>query len=303
MDLTPPAATFDAVRWGVAAGLVALAARRQVAAPALAAGATVALVAADRVPGEVAVMLLLLAAADVGRSLGRLGVETHVELAVVGGLVLAASSERWELLVAAGPVVIGAALTDADGRHRSWRAGPVTAAAAAGGAYATLPDTEEAAVVLGALVATAVLVVADRRVGLGPATSLAGLLVWVAAVGGRGRDGAVVGAVAALGVVVVEPVVHAVARTQHPARTVVAPGLRPVLVLAQVGLALYAGRVAGLESGAGDAVARAALVVVPAGILVAVLTTRAQEPAEQDDAGHGQAGSEGDGHGEGGVEV
>jgi hypothetical protein len=287
VDLTPPAETFDAVRWGVAAGIVALVARREVAGPALAAGGVVALVAADRMPGEVAVVLLVLAATDAARSLGLVRLELHVEAAVVTGLVLAASAERWELIVAAAPVALGAALTDVDRRHRWWRAGPVTTAAAAGGAYATLPDTEEAAVVLGAFVAAAVVVATSRRAALGPCASLAGLLVWVAAVGGRGRDGAFVGAVAAVGIVAVEPVVHAVARTQAQVRvrvrTVVVPALVPVLVAGQVGLALYAARVAGLESGAEDAVRLAALAVVPAGIAVAALTTRAEEAGGEHD--------------------
>ncbi|MGH9057636.1 MAG: hypothetical protein ACRDYY_17515 [Acidimicrobiales bacterium] len=93
------------------------------------------------------------------------------------------------------------------------RRGPVTLpllVLAVAGIYVTAPDTEQTLVLLGAAVGVCA-VGWWLSSGLGPAwaPAVAGLVVWATAVDGRGRHAAIVGGLACLGVLVVEPAVRA----------------------------------------------------------------------------------------------
>jgi hypothetical protein len=108
---------------------------------------------------------------------------------------------------------------------------PVLYAITAAGVFAAVPDTEQAAVLLG-------------PAGAGAAVAL---LVWVAAVGGRGREPSIVGAVACLGLLATLPVGGW--RARRTGRTGAVPQHVAVLVVG-VHLAVVAGasRVAGTSS-------------------------------------------------------
>jgi hypothetical protein len=86
-------------------------------------------------------------------------------------------------------------------------AGPLVLLITAAGIYACAPDTEHAAVVLGAIAPIALLgwPLGIARVGGGGASAFVGLVVWLAGTDAAARAGAVVGAVACLGVLVLLP--------------------------------------------------------------------------------------------------
>ncbi len=169
-------------------------------------------------------------------------------------------------------IVLGAALaSDLDRRWRDIGAGPVLMAISVLGVYATVPDTEQALVLLGASLPLALpgLIGSPSSLSsLGPAGAFGavGLLAWVVGVGGAARTSAIVGGLACLGLFVVEPVAHA--STREPAR-VLADLHRgrlhelAILSAAQLVLVYVCSRVAGLrETAAGAAwIAGAALVL------------------------------------------
>ena len=117
----------------------------------------------------------------------------------------------------AAALVAGALLTDFDRRRRDGLALPLWAVTVAG-VWATVPDVEAAVVVLGAGPPPALLgwpgpLARGGLVTLGLAGSLAsaGLLVWVVATDGAARPGSMVGGLACLGVLAVEPVARRLA--------------------------------------------------------------------------------------------
>ena len=121
--------------------------------------------------------------------------------------------------------------------HRPPRAGPPPVRSSVGGVYATVPDTEQALVLLGVAAPVALLGWPLRRAVLGPAGSPAAVavLAWSAAVGGVGRPSSIVGAVGCLGLFVVGPLSRRSVRTSAP-----------VVVAAHALLVLVSARVAGL---------------------------------------------------------
>jgi hypothetical protein len=122
------------------------------------------------------------------------------------------------------------------------------------GAYATVPDTEQARVLVGALLPVAVISTVWRRVPdpSGPATVVA-LLAWVALVGGIGRPASVVGALGCLGVLALGPL----AGRCGPIR----------LGAVHIGVVVIASRVAGLRQSAWTALA----IVVPTMVVAALV--------------------------------
>jgi hypothetical protein len=144
---------------------------------------------------------------------------------------------------------------------------PVLYAITAAGVFAAVPDTEQAAVLLGASVPLGLAGWPLGHVRLGPAGAGAAvaLLVWVAAVGGRGREPSIVGAVACLGLLVTLPAGRwrarrtgrggAVGRTHHVVVLVVGVHLAVVAV---------ASRVAGIASDLEVAAPVAAVAVLAA---------------------------------------
>ena len=147
--------------------------------------------------------------------------------------------ERWVRVLVFATIVAGSELV-ADFDHRAARlgVGPVLFAISVGGVYATVPDTEQALVLLGVAAPVALLGWPLRGAGLGRAGSAAAVavLAWSAAVGGVGRPSSIVGAVGCLGLFVVGPLIPRLARLSLP-----------VLVAAHGLLVLVSARVAGLR--------------------------------------------------------
>jgi hypothetical protein len=123
------------------------------------------------------------------------------------------------------------------------------------GVYATVPDTEQARAVVGALlpVAAAAFVSSRSHESLGPSVSAA-LLAWVALVGGVGSPGSVVGAIGCLGVLALGPLTIRVSAVR--------------LVVVHVVVVAVASRVAGLRQSAWTAAAILVPVVVVAAIVL-----------------------------------
>jgi len=169
----------------------------------------------------------------------RLGVE--VPGAAIVAAALPDGSPFWARAALVG-VVLLAALAVPGHDVRSPRLVPVLLAIGAVGVYACVPDTEAPIVLLGAtLVASAIVLEPRLRPSLGfPA--VVGIVAWVAAFGGLGRPGAIVGGLACLGVLLL-PVPRArCGRAGEVAAVVV-----------QLGLVAYEARVAGFEHSAGRA--------------------------------------------------
>jgi hypothetical protein len=124
------------------------------------------------------------------------------------------------------------------------------------GVYATVPDTEQARSLVGAVLPVAAAALMSRRSPepVGPNVSVA-LVAWVGLVGGIGRPGSVVGAIGCLGVLAL----GSLSQRSTPIRLLVVHGV--VVVLAS--------RVAGLRQSAWTALAIAVPVMVIAGFALA----------------------------------
>jgi hypothetical protein len=178
----------------------------------------------------------------------------------------------------AAALVAGALLADFDRRRHDGLALPLWAVTVAG-VWATVPDVEAAVVVLGAALPPALLgwpspLARGGVVALGPAGALAGagLLVWVVATDGAGRPGSMVGGLACLGVLAVEPVARRLAgRGPHD------PGGRPLpplpLATAHLALVAVAARVVGRRETVAEALPLAVAALAVA-LLLAVAALR-----------------------------
>ena len=137
-----------------------------------------------------------------------------------------------------------------------------------GAVYSTVPDTEAARVVLGAAIPVACLGLPFlyARFGTGGAAASVCVLGWVIGQDGLGRPGAVVGAVATIGLFALEPLVRSLrdrARGRPSRREI------PIVpaVTVHLGCALAAARWAGLAHGADEAALRLA-VILPFALLL-----------------------------------
>jgi hypothetical protein len=202
--------------------------------------------------------------------------------AVAAGLAAAASPgpppDRWGWALVASLLVPGGwLLADLDARWRRRGLGPVLLAGSVAGIYATVPDTEQALVALGAAVPLALLAWPWPLIWLGPvgAYLATGVLLWVVASGGAARGSAVVGGVACLGLFVVEPL----ARLLDPTRRSVLEHLPDggvgvaLASLPHLALVAVAARVAGLQPTVTRAIV-VALAELAAAVLLALALTR-----------------------------
>jgi hypothetical protein len=132
------------------------------------------------------------------------------------------------------------------------------------GLFYTLPDPEEAAVLLGVAAALSLLAAPPIRAWYGPAGSwvVAGAFVWTVAAGGYGRASAIIGGIGCLGAFVAEPIAHRMARPR-----VVQRGTW-VIAIVHGATVLVSARVAGLQPDPGLAltIAAANLAVVVAAL-------------------------------------
>jgi hypothetical protein len=199
-------------------------------------------------------------------------------LAIVPGAAVAqAAGDRPGAL---WPTIVGAALLaalagEADRSLGRSAAGPLLLAAAAAGMYLTVPETGRLLPVLVVLVPVALVGVPLALARLGAAGSAA-TIVLLAALAGQGgwtRPASIVGALASVGVLALEPVARALV-----------PGTRrwpdvwrsrPVLLLAglQGVVVLLASRVAGLQDDLAIGVAAAAVVLLAGLAALAALVT------------------------------
>jgi len=201
-------------------------------------------------------------------------------LAATGGLPAGRDAGVGPLAAGAAVVAAGALLADFDRRRRDGLALPLWALSVAG-VWATVPDVESAVVVLGAALPPALLgwpspLARNGLVCLGVAGSLAsaGLLVWVVATDGAGRPGSMVGGLACLGVLGVEPLARRLGGR--------GPGGPPLpaaaLLAAHLVLVAVASRVVGRRETVAQALPLAAAVLVVA-LVVAVAALRRSAPA------------------------
>jgi hypothetical protein len=158
---------------------------------------------------------------------------------------------RLRLLVGGAIVVSGWLVAGFDDRWRGRGLGPVLLAVSVVGVYFTVPDTEQALVALGAALPLAFLGWPWPLAALGRAGAYAatGLLLWVIAAGGVGRGSAVVGGLACLGLLAMEPVSRLVDPGRESALERLPDGRSGTVAISllQLGLVYVAARVAGLR--------------------------------------------------------
>lgn len=208
------------------------------------------------------------------RSIARRGLPWSVALTVPFALLLAvdASSTGWIRAAVVVAASLGAAFVGrADESLGLPGMGLTLLAISAAGVFAAVPDTEEAAALLGACALVAVLgwPVGLARLGPSGGAAATALLTWVVAVGGRGRPPSIVGGLVCLGLLAAAPAACWLGRRPRvPGR-----GARPMAVLGAHGLAvLVASRGAGIRHELPTAVALA-LVSTAIAIAGAVHTT------------------------------
>ncbi|HUQ64306.1 MAG TPA: hypothetical protein VM121_11175 [Acidimicrobiales bacterium] len=165
------------------------------------------------VPLGLPLALTLLAFAGLMRHVIRLPPGWLLLLALPGGCLLGFASEVGDaiwirLLVTVIAVVGGTLVADFDSRYRRSSLALPLYAMSCLGVYFTVPDTEQAIVLLAVSVVVAVAAWPVPFVSMGPSGAFAsvGLLAWVVAVGGTGRQSAIVGGVGCLALLVTEPV-------------------------------------------------------------------------------------------------
>lgn len=189
----------------------------------------------------------------------------------------------WSTVVAAA--VLAALAGDADESLARSAAGPPLLAASVAGMYGAVPETGQILPVLVVMVPVALVGAPLGRARLGAAGSAAVvvLLAAVVAAGGSGRPASIVGALACLGALGLEPVARRLAGggTPWPAAWWVPPVAW--LVAVHVAVVVLASRVAGVSDDMGPAVVVSALA---AGGGLAALTWL-RRPAGMPTAPHG----------------
>lgn len=263
---------------GVALSLVWPSSRRPQVAPVagllLAAAAVVALSRRFDLPDDLVPGLALLGiagglAATAARRFRAAGVFGLV-LAVPGGWLVSGSTDvtgpRSRLLAVAVIAAAAALVASADHSLRHRALGPVLMALSVAGIYATVPDTERAIVFLGAAMPIALLgwPWAGASLGRAGAYAVVGLAAWVALTDGAARASSVVGSVACLGVLAVEPLIRVLRRSQrgsprHQTSPPSAWQLGAGVVLAHLAAVMFASRVAGFRTSTVEAVLLAVL--------------------------------------------
>lgn len=164
----------------------------------------------------------------------------------------------WSRWLVIGVAVIGGPLAaDLDRRCARLGLGPVLWLIAVAGLYWTVPDTERVRPLIGAAVPLAFTGWPLRlsRMGAGGISATVALFAWVAAIEGRGRPGSIVGAVASLGLFLVEPIGRVLAKGRVAAisRSMRLGVFECCVVGTQFLLVGYASRVAGFAETGGAA--------------------------------------------------
>jgi hypothetical protein len=209
--------------------------------------------------------------------------------AVPGAAVVAQAAAQYnrfdwiEPFVVVTTVVGGALVRDFDVANARVGLAPLLVAVSALGIYTTSPDTEQILVVVGVAIPVAFVGWPKVLAAIGPgAYALTGLIAWVGAVGGRGRPGAVVGALGCLGILLVEPVVRRAwrGRVRRPDRW--SPLVRVLVVTTHAVAVLLVARVAGLEQSAPRAAVLAGGVLALAAAFLALVLRPPAGPGPDD---------------------
>lgn len=190
-----------------------------------------------------------------------------VAVQVVGAAVLSYSLPDRPLMQAAVLLFIPlAGLVVADfARRRPNLAGGLIAISVLG-LFMTVPDTSGALVLL---VATVLFVPgvlpAGSTAGPAAAPALVGLMIWVALEGGITRPGSVVGAIAGLGVLLIEPLLSRLLTRTKSWSLVSGPQTARLLIASQLVLVFLTSRVAGFQQRSEPALALSLLAWVVGG--------------------------------------
>ncbi len=186
-----------------------------------------------------------------------------IVLALPGALVVGFATQfpgpGWVRPLVIGTVAVGGPLA-ADFDRRAGRVGvaPFLWLLTVAGLYWTVPDTERVRPLIGAAVPLAVTGWPGRtsRMGGGGICAAIGLYMWVAGFEGRGRPGSIVGAAAALGLFVAEPLGRALTRRRwQPLSQAVSLSVFALSVVgAHFVVVAYASRVVGFADTGQDAV-------------------------------------------------
>jgi hypothetical protein len=186
---------------------------------------------------------------------------------------------EWVLWLLFAMIVLGAPMAASFDRHNT-TLGPVMLALTVVGAFFTLPDTEEILVFSGVAIPLVLLAWPKPLTRLGAIGTYPtiGLLAWVIAWGGRGRETAVIGAVASLAFLVSEPAARWLSRRSATVfdrlpDTVGGPVLAGLMDLPVV---VVASRVAGLRS---DPVIAAVIAVAALVAAAGALVLSARRPS------------------------
>lgn len=237
-------------------------------------------------PGGLVVALAVLFVAGMVADSARWPIGVGALLALPGAFLLATRAGVVEVTwirVAAGAAALagGWMVASFDRRWEGQGVAPAMLALSAVGVYFTVPDTEEAMVLLGVSAPIALLgwPLCLARIGTGGSFAVMGLLSWTVAEGGYGRHSSIVGGLACVGLFAVEPLVGLAARVDGWRRS--RSPLVPLGVMAlHLALVFVASRVAGLRLTVPAALAIvAAELVVAAGVL-ASLSRALRAPAE-----------------------
>jgi hypothetical protein len=277
-------------RWRPTARAVPVAALAAVAATLVALDRTgPSVLSSDAlVRGIVVVTLVPAVGAAVTGLLGyeRWGPAVALVAAVPGAVILGGAAGPnnalwWIPAFTVGATLIGGTLlVDYDTANTGSGLAPILLAMTALGAWTTVPDTEQILVVAGVFLPIALLGLPVTRITEGAgAYGVVGLLVWVATVGGRGRPGAVIGAVACLGILLAEPIARRIwrGRAVTPRHAATARGIGALVVHA--GVVLLAARFAGFVQPADTAVGLSAVVLL-LGVAAMVLVLRPRRPGD-----------------------
>lgn len=288
LDAVATAELSHALRIGLvtagAAALVGVAWRqvRSGAAPAagvLLAGAVLFAVGTRYdVPAEVIVSVVVLAAAgtllDVRPRTWPLvvavGAAAGWAVADVGGL----ESDGWRAAVAVGVGVGGTLVALFDRRWRSVAFATPLLVISTIGVYYTVPDTERAVLLLGAALPYALLAwpIPLAALGGGGAMATVGVMAWVVTVDGAARESAVLGGLATVGLLALEPLARLIVPDGRSAITLLRgrTGALAAAAAAHLGFVFVASRVAGLEDDARRAVSILAVTAVAGLALLAL---------------------------------
>ncbi len=175
-------------------------------------------------------------------------------------------------VVGAGTVVGGYLMGEFDSHHRAQAFGMPLLAVTVACVYFTVPDTEGAAVLLGAALPLALLgwPLPLASIGRAFAPAVTAVVLFTVARGGWARPSSVIGGAACLGLLVLVPAVRAVFRQRRDLVDVIAAGWSPTaaalpVCFVQLLFAGFASRIVGLRSTVAEA-----LVLLGVGSVVAV---------------------------------